>query len=146
MGQARKFEDLKVWQDARQLCAWVSAISPKISEKRLYRLKDQLEGSSGSIMDNIAEGYERTGKKELINILIIAKGSAGEFRSQLYRLADNAIISQEELESRLEQSLGISKQITGFIKYLKNTEIDGWRFSEPAHFYSDSQEQNESHG
>ena len=131
MGRAKQFEDLQIWQDARNLCAWVAEIGPLLADKKLFRLKDQLEGSSGSIMDNIAEGYERTGKKELINFLIIAKGSAGECRSQVYRLIDNGVISNDEFELRRNELLGISKQINGFIKYLKDSDIEGWRFSEP---------------
>ena len=96
MGKQLRFEDLKVWQDARDMCTWVSSLQSRLNQKHLFRLKDQIEGSSGSVMDNIAEGYERTGKKELINFLIIAKGSAGEMRSQVYRLFDNGIIDELE--------------------------------------------------
>ena len=131
MGRAKQFEDLQIWKDARKLCQFVASIGPVLAEQHLYRLKDQIEGSSGSIMDNVAEGYERTGKKELINFLIVSKGSAGEFRSQLYRLLDNGIISKVEFDSRYNQIVNLSKQITGFIKYLKNTDIEGWRWSEP---------------
>jgi four helix bundle protein len=135
MGNAKRFEDLQIWKDSRQFCQFVAHISPLLVENHLYRLKDQIEGSSGSIMDNIAEGYERTGKKELINFLIIAKGSAGELRSQLYRLLDNDVISQEDFNVKYNQLISLSRQITGFIKYLKNTDIDGWRWSEPPSEY-----------
>jgi len=139
VGQASRFEDLKMWKDARLLCAWVAVIGGQLAEKKLFRLKDQIEGSSGSIMDNIAEGYERTGKKELINFLIIAKGSAGEFRSQLYRLLDNEIITQTECSRQLEEVVSISKQITGFIKYLKSSDVEGWRFMEPPTHYGNDE-------
>lgn len=97
-------------------------------------------------MDNIAEGYERTGKKELINFLIIAKGSAGECRSQLHRLLDNSIVTQSEFEIHSNKALSISKQITGFIKYLKNSDVSGWRFMEPPAGYRNDEIQNENHG
>ena len=135
MSRALNFEDLQIWKDARVLCQFVVQISPVLQEKRLFRLKDQIEGSSGSIMDNVAEGYERTGKKELINFLIIAKGSAGEFRSQLYRLLDNDIVSKDDFDLRYNQSISLSKQLTGFIRYLKESKVDGWRFSEPPSSY-----------
>jgi four helix bundle protein len=138
------FEDLRIWQEARKICQWVALIGPEIAAKKLYRLKDQLEGSSGSIMDNIAEGYERTGKKEFINFLIIAKASAGEYRSQIYRLLDNGIIYNSDAEAKISQAIALSKQITAFITYLKNSEVEGWRFKEPPPIYG-NQEGNESH-
>jgi four helix bundle protein len=135
MGKAKRFEDLQIWKDSRELCQFVANIAPLLTKKHLYRLKDQIEGSSGSIMDNIAEGYERTGKKEFINFLIIAKGSAGEFRSQLYRLLDNDILTQNEFSEKYKYTIGISKQITGFIKYLKSSDVDGWRWLESSADY-----------
>ena len=137
MGKQLRFEDLKVWQDARDVCKWVSSLQAKLNEKHLFRLKDQIEGSSGSVMDNITEGYERTGKKELINFLIIAKGSAGEMRSQVYRLFDNEVIDENEMDIRIDMCLSISRQINGFIKYLKGSEHSGWRFKEPPTDYGE---------
>jgi four helix bundle protein len=144
MGKVSGFEDLRIWQDARKICQWVAVLGPELSAKKLYRLKDQIEGSSGSVMDNIAEGYERTGKKEFINFLIIAKASAGEYRSQVYRLLDNGIINETESAERISQAIVLSKQITSFIIYLKNSEVEGWRFKEPPPKYG-NKEADESH-
>lgn len=119
MATVNSFEELRIWQEARKNCKWVSDLAPKLISSKNYRLKDQIEGSSGSVMDNIAEGFERTGKKEFINFLIIAKGSAGEYRSQLYRLLDCGIIDADEHVLRKNEAIALSKQIANFIKLPK---------------------------
>ena len=89
MATVQKFEDLKVWQKARLLS---KNIYPLTFEEPIcsdFRFKDQIRGSVGSIMDNIAEGFERGSKLEFINSLTVAKGEAGELKSQLYRGLDN---------------------------------------------------------
>jgi len=78
-----RFEDLEVWQIARQLVKDVYRIT---SERRFSRdigLSTQIQRTAVSIMSNIAEGFERKSKKEFIHFLYIAKGASGELRSQL---------------------------------------------------------------
>ncbi len=86
MKQIRRFEDLQVWQKARYFCQEIYPIITDGSFARDFALRDQINRSSGSVMDNIAEGFEREGKLELIQFLSYAKSSAGECRSQLYPL------------------------------------------------------------
>lgn len=89
MATFNKFEDIIAWQKARELCKFIKFYADKDLFARDFKLVSQIRSSSGSAMDNIAEGFERGGNKEFIQFLFIAKGSVGETRSQLYRALDN---------------------------------------------------------
>ena len=75
MATIKRFEDIEAWQKARILSAEIYKISVETELGKDYRFRDQINSASGSIMDNIAEGFDRGGKLELINFLTIAKGS-----------------------------------------------------------------------
>jgi len=120
-----RFEDLEIWKNARELCKNIRWISENTSLSKDYSLKDQVLRSSGSVMDNIAEGYERDGKKEFIQFLYIAKASLGETRSQVYRCHDSKHISDEKFEELLNNCLNLSAQIKKFINYLFTSEYQG---------------------
>jgi four helix bundle protein len=81
-------------------------------------------------MDNIAEGFERNGRVEFIQFMAIAKGSLGEVKSQLYRAVDRQYIDQEKFDYLLNEADKLAKQISVFIKYLKNSEVKGWKYKE----------------
>jgi len=128
MATIKKFEDLKVWQKARLLCQLVFEIIeyPKFSKD--YKLKDQINGSSGSAMDNIAEGFGRQGNNEFINFLTIANGSAMEVKSQLYRAFDRKYIDQQKMDELSQLIDEISKMIFGLIEYLGKSDFRGQKF------------------
>jgi len=91
-------------------------------------LINQIEGSAGSIMDNVAEGFERGGNKEFIQFLYVAKGSCGEFRSQLYRALDRDYIAQKEFDSLSIHAMKISSLIQKLVKYLETSPIKGTKY------------------
>ena len=130
MAKIERFEDLDVWRKARELCKLIFHLTNKGAFSKDFDLVRQIRRSSGSIMDNIAEGYERDGRKEFIQYLSIAKGSAGEVRSQSYRAFDQNFISKEEFNELYEKANSISKMLSGFINYLKNSELKGIKYKE----------------
>ena len=128
MATIRKFEDLKAWQEARRLAHSIFKLYQRKPFLNDYKLVNQINGSSGSIMDNIAEGFDRNGNKEFIQFLTIAKASLSEATSQLYRALDREYITKEEFEETQKDALELGKIIGGLIKYLQNTAYKGTKF------------------
>lgn len=128
MGKIERFEDLDVWQEARELCKMVDSLTKKTPFCKDFELIRQIERSSGSVMDNIAEGYERDGNKEYGQFLSFSKGSCGEVRSQAYRALDKKHITQEEFDKLYNKALVISKMLSGFMSYLRKSDIKGSKF------------------
>ncbi len=128
MSTWKNFEEIETWQLARDFCNDVFKIIHYKGLSTDYKLKDQINGSSGSIMDNIAEGFDRDGKKEFIQFLSISKGSAGESRSQLYRIFDRNYISEKEFNEMKNKAVEISNKIGGLIAYLKKTDYRGIKY------------------
>jgi four helix bundle protein len=83
-----RFEDLEIWKDGRELCKYLFSLTSRDPFNKDYKLRDQIMASSGSVMDNTTEGFEREGSKEFVQFLSMAKGSCGECRSQSYRAFD----------------------------------------------------------
>jgi four helix bundle protein len=140
MATIKVFEDLKIWQRARLFSRNVYGLTTKGSFSKDWALKDQINKSTGSVMDNIAEGFERGGRKEFVSFLSYAKGSAGEARSQLYRAIDRAHIAEPTFKELHDEVLQISKMISSFMTYLKNTPFQGSKFHEPLEGYGDKEE------
>lgn len=128
MATVKVFEDLEIWKLFRVLCEDINNVANNSELKKDFRLYSQIDGSSGSIMDNIAEGFERNGNKEFIQFLSISKASCGETRSQLYRVFDRKYVNDNEFNKLKEQTIVLSKMIGGFITYLKNSEFQGSKY------------------
>lgn len=128
MATIQRFEDLEIWKKARTLSQRIYPLtfSKPIAED--FRFKDQVRGSAGSIMDNIAEGFERGSKLEFINSLSISKGEVGELKSQLYRGLDNSYFTKELFEELYGMADELTRMITAFINYLNKTAIKGQKF------------------
>lgn len=124
MATITKFEDLEIWQEARKLAKEVFILSKETD----FRFKEQIKASSGSVMDNIAEGFERDGNLEFRQFLSVAKGSAGETRSQIYRLYDCEYISEEQFKDLKNKYENLSGKIKNFITYLNKKDFKGNKF------------------
>ncbi|MCF8303512.1 MAG: four helix bundle protein [Bacteroidales bacterium] len=128
MATIEKFEDIEAWKTARLLCKEIHLITLNKPFCDDFKLKGQIKDSSGSSMDNIAEGFDRGGKQEFINFLGYARGSAGECRSQLYRAFDYGYIDSNKHKELHMMTLEISRMISGLIKYLKGSDKRGFKF------------------
>lgn len=128
MATIERFEQIEAWKLARELSKEIYWITNNTDLAKDFGLKNQMRDSSGSIMDNIAEGFERGGNKEFIQFLGIAKGSAGELKSQLYRTLDQKYIDQKLFQKLYNKTENVCKLIMGLIKYLKSSNYKGVKF------------------
>lgn len=128
MATINSFEELNVWQKSRDLCRQVFLLLQGEKFAKDYALKDQINRSSGSVMDNIAEGFGRQGTNEFINYLRIASGSLLEGKSQLYRVPDRKHISQTQHDDAVGLIVEIGKTVTARISYPNKSDIRGLKF------------------
>lgn len=135
MSAVRSFEDFEIWQLAREFCKEIYAITLQESFSKDYSLKDQINRSAGSIMDNIAEGYERGGNREFVHFLSISKASCGEVRSQLYRALDRNHIQQKRFDELKDSAIVLAKKIGALMNYLRGSDMRGSKFTEPFEDY-----------
>ena len=124
------FENLKVWIDARCLSKQIFKLSLNGPLKRNFTLREQICKSCISVVSNIAEGYERGGDKEFHQYLSHAKASAGELRAQLFMCLDFGYIGDEEFNHLRGEVLSISRQLSGLMKYLKQSGYKGSKFKQ----------------
>jgi len=108
-----RFEDLLVWQKAKELTIAIYSI---FKESRDYGFRDQIQRASVSVMNNIAEGFERKGAKEYSRFLYIAKGSAGEVRSMLYVARELDYVDDKIFDRCYNLAEEISKMLAGLIR------------------------------
>lgn len=122
------FEEIKAWQKARILCSKIYVLTIKTDLAKDYKLKDQINGSSGSIMDNIAEGFGRGGNKEFVQFLEVSHGSACECQSQLCRLFDRKYITKDVFDELYLLCGEIRSMIISLISYLQKSSFKGIKF------------------
>lgn len=108
-----RFEDLIAWQKAREMTKEIYRITQEGLFAKDFGLRDQIRRSSVSVMSNIAEGFERGGRGEFHQFLVIAKGSCAEVRSQLYVSLDVGYISQAKFDSIMDSAIEVSRIIGG---------------------------------
>jgi four helix bundle protein len=128
MASFKSFKDISAWQKSRDLVKEIYSMTNSGSIVKDFGLKDQLRRAAVSVMSNIAEGFERGGNKEFVQFLSLAKGSAGEVRSQLYVALDQAYLSKENHAHLISLNIEVSRMIAGLIKYLKSSSMKGNKF------------------
>jgi four helix bundle protein len=128
MAKVQRFEDLLVWQKARQLTRRVYAMSRDGRFAKDFGLKDQIRRAAVSVMSNIAEGFERNGNREFHQFLSTAKASAGEVRSQLYVALDEAYIDASTFDDVAHLTEELSKMLRGLMHHLRTSEFRGTKF------------------
>ncbi len=115
----RRFEDLKAWQLGRELVKSVYILTQRQPFKNDYGLVDQIRRAAVSVMNNVAEGFERGSNKDFAKFLFIARGSAGEVRSLLYVARDLQYIDKKNFDVTYDTSIQAPRVIWGLIKNLK---------------------------
>lgn len=111
--KVRRFEDLIAWQKARDLTKRIYSLTQQGGFERDYGLRDQIRRAAVSVMSNLAEGFDRAGRSEFHQFLVIAKGSSAEVRSQLYVALDVGYVSQDEFEQTITQVEELARIIGG---------------------------------
>lgn len=128
MATFQSFEEIEAWRKARLLTQEIYVSTARDKFLKDYGLSNQIRRAAVSVMSNIAEGFERNGTKEFIQFLSIAKGSIGEIKSQLCVALDQKYISSEEFRKLKELADNTGQLIGGLIRYLKQSEIKGYKY------------------
>lgn len=116
------FEDLFIWQKAVEFAKDIYLITEKKGLKNDFGLRDQMRRAAVSISSNIAEGFERRSRKEYLNFLNIAKGSAGEIRSQIYIAFELCYLEKSEMESLRQKAKFLSGSISNHAKSISQAK------------------------
>jgi four helix bundle protein len=132
MATWKRFEDIDAWKKARALSKEIHVLTADGKCSRDYAFVKQFRSAALSIMSNIAEGFERDGNREFASFVSIAKGSAGEVRSQLYSALDVGYCSEADFDRLYGMATEISRMLGGLLNYLCNTEVRGLKFKDPA--------------
>jgi four helix bundle protein len=123
MAVYNNFEDLPVWKEAKDLAVQIYKITKEEKFKRDYGLPEQIRRAAVSVSSNIAEGFERSSRKEFIRSLYIAKGSVSEVRSQVFLSKELGYLDGDFSEKLLGQTRSLSRQIGALISFLKKRNL-----------------------
>lgn len=124
-----KLEDIITWQKSKALAIDIYKITYEPLFSKDFGLKDQIRRAAISVPSNIAEGFGRGGTNEFRNFLSIAKGSLYEVKTQLIIAHELNLVDDTNKEKLIINIEEIAGMISGFIKYLKNTEIKGSKYN-----------------
>ena len=124
-----KIEDMLAWQKAKALTIEIYKITNEPLFSKDFGLKDQIRRAAVSIPSNIAEGFGRGGTNEFKNFLSISKGSLYEVKTQLILAYELGLVEEKLKEQLIINIEEVTGMIAGLIKYLKNTEIKGSKYS-----------------
>ena len=119
MAKIERFEDVRSWQMARELTNAVYAMTRDGEFTRDFGLKDQIRRAAGSVMHNIAEGFDAGSDAEFVRFLVYARRSATEVQSQLYLALDQNYIAKTDFDQMYQLSTACKKSINALIRYLK---------------------------
>jgi len=117
-----RFEDLPCWQKARELCQAVFVLICSGPLSKDFGLKDQIWRAAGSVMDNIAEGFDDYSKREFLKFLGYSLRSSSEVQSQLYRALDCKYIDQGQFDNVYKVAEECNIQIKSFMKCMRSRE------------------------
>lgn len=121
MAKIERFEDLQSWQKARVLANTIYNLTENSKFNKDFRLRDQIQDAVGSVMHNIAEGFDSGTNAEFIRFLKIARRSASEVQSELYLALDRKYINKEELNTAYNLATESKRLINGMIAYLRKS-------------------------
>jgi len=130
MATFKKFEEIECWQKARELTQRVYKASNKTLFAKDFGLKDHIRRASVSVMSNIAEGHDRSGRGEFIQFLANAKGSAAEVRCQLYVALDQSYITASEFQELSDLATETGRMVGGLLSYLRSSKYRGTKYKE----------------
>ena len=124
MTTPERFEDLQVWQEAREIVRAVYQVTKEFPSNERYGLANQMQQTAILTMSNIAEGFERGPTKEFVDFLCAAKGSNGRVRSQTYVALDLWYISQTECDNLIQRCETLSNHLRELVEHLEHTSTD----------------------
>jgi four helix bundle protein len=128
MRGVKRFEELEVWQKAREMAREIYACGGEGGFVRDFGLRDQIRRAAVSVVSNIAEGFERGGDREFRQFLAQAKGSCGEVRAQLYIALDQGYLDQDRFDRLSALTVQIGRMLASLMSYLRSSELKGNKF------------------